>query len=346
MGENGIDARRVDAWLADHVDRARPPFAYQLIAGGRSNLTFCVTDGAGRRFVLRRPPLGQTLKTAHDMAREHRILTALQDSRVPVPETYGLCEDPQVTGASFYVMEHVDGSVLRTPEDVSARFAEDRREAVAEELIDVLATIHNEDPAAVGLGDLGRQEGYLERQLKRWKHQYDQVRSREVPGIDAVHRYLVEAQPAQQRPAIVHGDYRLDNVIFGEGPRVLAVLDWELCTLGDPLADLGGLLVSWVEPGEDGAHMLGRTPTTLPGFPRRDEIVSRYARGTGLDVSAISYYTAFAFWRLACIGEGVYARYRGGAMGGSDDVSVEALGEQVLMLIEQARRRTEEGAGA
>jgi aminoglycoside phosphotransferase (APT) family kinase protein len=342
----GIDAERVSVWLLEHVPWLKPPFTFELIAGGRSNLTYRVNDAERRVFVLRRPPLGHTLRTAHDMAREYRIMSALKDSDVPVPQTYGLCEEEAVNDAPFYVMECVEGSVLRTPDDVLEAFAQEQRQALADALIDVLATIHNEDPDAVGLGELGRREGYLDRQLKRWKRQYDDVRSRDLAAIDEVHRRLVAAKPAQQRPGIVHGDYRMDNVIFAREPRVAAVLDWELCTLGDPLADLGGLLVSWVQPGEGGEHMLGRTPTTLPGFPDRASIVARYAERTGLDVSRIDYYVAFAFWRLACIGEGVYTRYRAGAMGEPADTSVQALGEQVLMLADLALERIEqEGAG-
>jgi aminoglycoside phosphotransferase (APT) family kinase protein len=331
-----LDVGRVAAWLSANVDVLQPPYTFELLTGGRSNLTFRGIDGTGRAFVLRRPPLGHTLRTAHDMGREHRILEALHGSGVPVPETYGLCEDPTVIGASFYVMELVEGPVLRTPEDVVAAFSEDQRDAVATSLIDVLAAIHQQDPDAVGLGQLGRKDGYLERQLKRWKRQYDEVRSRDLPIIDEVHRRLVAARPEQQRPAIVHGDYRMDNVIYGTEPEVRAVLDWELCTLGDPLADLGGLLAAWVQDGEDGDHLLGRTPTALPGFPTREEIVVRYAERTGLDVSGIDYYVAFAYWRLACIGEGVYARYRDGAMGDHLDVSVQTLGDQVLLLADRA----------
>lgn len=340
----GIALASVSRWLVEHMPRLRPPFRFELVPGGRSNLTYRVSDRAGTRFVLRRPPLGHTQQTAHDMEREHRILSALAGSDVPVPETYGLCEDVAVTGAPFYVMEHVDGPVLRTPADVTAAFAEDQRGQVADSLIDVLAAIHAQDPDAVGLGDLGRREGYLDRQLRRWKRQYDEVRARELPVIDEVHERLVAAKPEQQRVAIVHGDYRMDNVIFAREPRVAAVLDWELCTLGDPLADLGGLLVSWVQPGEDGAHMLGRTPTTLPGFPDRASIVARYAERTGLDVARVDYYVAFAFWRLACIGEGVYTRYRQGVMGEPSEASVQMLGEQVLMLADRALERISQEA--
>jgi aminoglycoside phosphotransferase (APT) family kinase protein len=335
-GGIGIDIERVTYWLTANVPQLTAPFEFEVITGGRSNLTFRSRDGHGRRFVLRRPPFGDTLRTAHDMGREYRILVALAGSDVPVPRAFGFCEDPAVTDAPFYVMELVEGYVLREPADVVDTFDVSTRSALTRSLVDVLVSIHCTDPSAVGLGDLGQKEGYIDRQLRRWWRQYELVRTRALPVIEDVHRRLVRALPVQQRPAIVHGDYRLDNVIFGRDARVAAVLDWELCTLGDPLADLGGLMVSWVEADEQGRHMLGRTPTRLLGFPSRSEVIDRYAQGTGLDVSNVAYYVAFAYWRLACIGEGVYARFRDGKMGPSADVGPELLGDQVLMLADLA----------
>jgi aminoglycoside phosphotransferase (APT) family kinase protein len=259
---------------------------------------------------------------------------------VPVPRPLGYCEDAAVNGAPFYVMQHLDGVVVREPADVPDGFGVAQREPLTWSLVDTLAQIHAQDADAVGLGRLGRREDYLGRQLLRWQRQYDQVRSRELPALEEVHRRLLDAKPPQQRDAIVHGDYRIDNVIFGRQPVVIGVLDWELCTLGDPLADLGGLLVQWVHPDEDGSFMLGRTPMQLPGFPTREQIAARYAAATSLDVSGIDYYMAFAYWRLACIGEGVYARFRDGAMGDQDDGGiVRRLGEQVVMLAELALER-------
>jgi aminoglycoside phosphotransferase (APT) family kinase protein len=336
----GIDAARVDPWLLAEIPSLRPPLTYSPIEGGLSNLTFIGSDDAGTRFVLRRPPMGATLQSAHDMGREHRILSALAGSAVPVPATMALCESPEVNDAPFYVMEFLDGAVLREPADVVAHFDEPARGKLTRSLVDTLGAIHMTDPDAVGLGTLGPREDYLGRQLRRWKRQYEQVQAREIPAIEEVHRRLVEAKPPQQRDAIVHGDYRIDNVIFGADATVLGVLDWELCTLGDPLADLGGLLVQWVEPGEDGSHLLGRTPTQLPGFPTREEIVDRYAATTGLDVGNVDYYVAFAFWRLACIGEGVFVRHRDGVMGGERDPELIArLGGQVHDLAERALAR-------
>jgi aminoglycoside phosphotransferase (APT) family kinase protein len=335
--QQGIDPVAVGAWLEANVAGLTGPFSYELISGGRSNLTFKVRDGAGRAFVLRRPPLGHTLPSAHDMGREYRILSGLAGSTVPVPAPLGLCEDVEVTGGSFYAMDFVDGWILREPADTERAFpTAAERARLSDSLVDVLADLHLLDPAAVGLGELGRREGYIERQLRRWHRQWEDSKTRELPAIHEVHDILGANLPDQQRAGIVHGDYRLDNVVSGFDAKVAAVLDWELCTLGDPLADLGGVLISWVEPGEDLAHHFGGTPTALPGFPTRSELIDRYATRSGLDVSNIDYYVAFSYWKLACIGEGVYARYRAGAMGEQPDVSVPQMAEKVELLSELA----------
>lgn len=331
---DGIDRQRVERWLVDHAPTLRPPFEYVLIAGGRSNLTFRGQDAGGRRFVLRRPPLGNTLQSAHDMGREHRVLAALAPTAVPVPQPLALCEDPAVNGAPFYVMEHLDGPILRNAVDVVDRYGEAERTALTHSLVDTLAAIHQLDPDAVGLGTLGRREDYLGRQLRRWKRQYDEVQTRPLPAVDEAHRRLVDRQPAQQRDTLVHGDYRIDNVVFAtRAPQVAGVLDWELCTLGDPLADLGGMFVHWTQPGESSDHMLWDPPSRLPGFPGRDALAERYAAATGFDLSGISYYEAFAYWRMACISEGVYARFRDGAMGDQEDAqTVARLGDLAVTL--------------
>jgi aminoglycoside phosphotransferase (APT) family kinase protein len=336
-GVPGIDRRRVAEWLADGVDGLRAPFDFELVSGGRSNLTFKVRDAGGRIFVLRRPPLGNRLPSAHDMGREYRVLEALHGGTVPVPQPLGFCADKDVNGASFYAMDFVDGWILRTPELTEEAFPEEsQRGELGESVISVLADLHSLDPEAVGLGDLGRPSGYIERQLKRWYRQWNDSKTRELPAIDAVYERLIEAVPEQQRVSIVHGDYRLDNVVVARQPRVAAVLDWELCTLGDPLADLGGLIISWIEAGEPGAHALAGVPTALPGFPSRAALIAAYGEMSGLDVSGIDYYLAFSYWKLACIGEGVYARYRAGAMGAEPDVSLADLVEKIDNLSERA----------
>ena len=318
---HGIDPDRVTRWLTDHVAGALAPFEFTLITGGRSNLTFLVTAADGRRFVLRRPPLGHVLATAHDMAREHRIIEAVGRTDVPVPRTLGLCTDEAVNGAPFYVMDHVAGVVLDSPASAEP-VAPDIRWRASEHLVDVLADLHAADIDAIGLGDLARREGYVERQIKRWSTQWANSKTRELPAIDAVAAHLAAHVPEQQGVAIAHGDYRFGNVITDvERGRIVAVLDWELCTLGDPLADLGYLGVYWAGPDGRARH---NDPTSLPGFPTFADVVARYADRTGRDVSEIDYYVAFSSFRLAVISEGVYARYLHGAMGDQHDGDVLA----------------------
>jgi aminoglycoside phosphotransferase (APT) family kinase protein len=312
----GIEHDRVSEWLTANIEGATPPYTFSMITGGRSNLTFTVVDGAGVKYVLRRPPTGHVLATAHDMAREHRIISAVGRTDVPVPRTLGLCTDESVNDAPFYVMAFVDGVVLDSP-DKAALLPVDRREAASHHLIDVLADLHSVDIDAIGLGDLARREGYVERQLKRWSTQWAKSKTRELPMVDDVATRLAADVPDQQGVAIAHGDYRFGNCLVDpDAGRVTAVLDWELCTLGDPLADLGYLGVYWVKPDGEGRH---NDPTSQPGFPSYESIVDRYATRTGRDVSNIDYYVAFSHWRLAVISEGVYARYLHGAMGDQTD---------------------------
>jgi aminoglycoside phosphotransferase (APT) family kinase protein len=310
---SGIDEGRVSDWLVRNVEGAVAPFRFDLIAGGRSNLTFRVIDATGTQYVLRRPPLGHVLATAHDMAREHRVISAVGTTGVPVPRTLGLCTDDAVNGAPFYVMSYVDGVVLDSVEKGQAVPMELRRE-LSDHLIDVLAELHAIDIDAVGLGDFGKREGYIERQVRRWSTQWENSKTRELPAIDEVAATLRERMPDQQGVSIAHGDYRLGNCLTDVAAgRITAVLDWELCTIGDPLADVGYLGVYWYSG--DPATTRATDPTAAGGFASYDELLERYARTTGRDLSGIDYYVAFSCWRLAVISEGVYARYLHGAMG-------------------------------
>jgi aminoglycoside phosphotransferase (APT) family kinase protein len=327
----GIDAEKVTAWFADHVAGVQPPLRFELIAGGRSNLTFSVTDDAGRRWALRRPPLHSVLASAHDVGREHRVISALGDTAVPVAPAAGFCDDDQITGAPFYVMEFVDGLVLRD-DDATEALDEPRRRRVGEAMIDVLATIHAQDPDAVGLGDLGKREGYIERQLRRWKGQWEKAKTRELPALDETHARLSTAIPVQGPATIVHGDYRLDNLIVSPDGDINAVLDWELCTLGDPLADLGLLVVYWSRP-------YGGAPGNVPGFPSVDELTARYAERSGRSIAELDFYVAFGAWKLAAIIEGVYARYKAGAYGDADP-EIEVLPAAAEQLAESALQKT------
>jgi len=338
----GIAEGPVTEWLDAHLGGPRGPYRFDLVPGGRSNLTYIVTDASGGRCVLRRPPVSHVLPTAHDMSREYRIIHALGPTAVPVPPAVGLCTDEGVNGRPFYVMGFVDGVVLRDDAIAIASLTPELRRTAGEHLIDVLADLHAVDVDAVGLGDLGRREAYIERQLKRWYGQFQQsaaLQGRSVPAVDRVHAFLASRVPDQGPATIVHGDYRLDNTVVDDSGHVAAVLDWELCTLGDPLADLGQLMVNWSQPGESFLP-LGHAPTLAPGFPTRAEAQDRYAARSGRDLSALDFYVAFGYWKLACILEGVYSRYAGGA-GGGDQSGVDAFGGQIEALAAAA----EETAG-
>lgn len=335
----GIQADAVSQWIVDHVDGLEPPFTFALITGGHSNLTYSVDDAAGRRIVLRRPPLGAVLATAHDMGREHRIISALVPTDMPVPRTLALCDDESVNDAPFYLMDYVDGVVLATAQTVADSVPESQRDALGERVIEVLATLHSIDPDDVGLGKLGRKDGYIERQLKRWSIQWEKSKTRELPAMETVHRLLEERVPEQIGSAVVHGDYRLGNMLVTpDDAGVAAVLDWELCTLGDPMADVGYLMNDWAPPGSEGVQLTG-SPTSAGGFPSRERMMERYAELTGRDTSLVPYYRAFQAWRLAAIGEGVLARYLKGVMAGKGDTegmkkSVETRAELALELLE------------
>jgi aminoglycoside phosphotransferase (APT) family kinase protein len=339
---------RLTAWLDDQVPGG--PFeldAIELIAGGRSNLTYRLSVSAPsgpRLLVLRRPPLGHVLPTAHDMSREFRVLSALAGTRVPVARPLAFCTDTDVIGVPFYVMAHVPGVILRTSAD-TARLTQAQNAHLSEHLADMMAAIHGVDVAAVGLADLGRGAGYLRRQLDRWQRQWDLSVTREMPGYATLVDRLTAALPAEGDVTLVHGDFRIDNVLvtLSPEPAITAVVDWEMATLGDPLADLGLTLVYWTDPGEEGwlspagvpadAPGLSTDATTSPGFWTRAQFTAEYARRTGRDVSRIGYYVAFGYFKLAVVLEGINARYQLGQTVGE---GFEREGLVVPVLIARA----------
>jgi aminoglycoside phosphotransferase (APT) family kinase protein len=300
----GLDLERAQPYLAEASgDTLAGPLTATVISGGRSNLTYRVAGDAGS-VVVRRPPLGHVLPSAHDMSREYRVISALSAIGFPVAKPLLLCTDPEVIGAPFYVMEYVDGVVLRgsarQPDPTTAR-------RCGEALVDLLVRLHGVDHEAVGLGDFGRPEGYLERQVRRWHQQWERSQTRELPLLEEVAARLAKEIPHSTRAGIVHGDYRLDNVMFDpELVRILAVMDWEMATIGDPLADVG---------------LLGA------------ELAARYAAATGLDVAHLNWYVALGNYKLAIIGEGIHARYLQGKTVGE---GFEAFGPSVPVLIERA----------
>jgi aminoglycoside phosphotransferase (APT) family kinase protein len=328
----GIRESTLVPWLEERVSGLTPPLEFEFVSGGRSNLTYRVRDAAGNRYVLRRPPLRQVLATAHDMGREHRIISALQGTDVPVPAALAICDDPEVNGAPFYVMAYVDGHVVRDSATAKTVLTEEARRTASESLIDVLAAIHAVDVDVIGLGELGRREGYIERQLKRWRGQLDHATSKVPDELFTVHDKLRTMIPEQTATGIVHGDYRLDNCIVGDDGRVRAVLDWELCTLGDTLADIGQMLVYWTDPDDEQINeALVGAPTVEPGFLHRDQVAALYAERTGRDLSDLDFYVAFASWRIGCILQGVTDRYRDGAMA-DENVDAEVFAERVRAM--------------
>lgn len=324
----GIHVDNVTNWLEENIAGAAGPFVFDGIAGGHSNLTFEVTGVDGSRFVLRRPPLGHVLASAHDMGREHRILSGLQTSAVPVPPIMGFCEDLDVNDAPFYVMGFVDGHVIRDRETSEATLTEAARANASRSLVDTLVEIHNVDLVAAGLNELGRHEGYIGRQLKRWYSQWNQGKTRDLPAVDRVHDGLLARIPEQGPATIVHGDYRLDNCMVDSNGDVIAVLDWEICTLGDPLADIGLLHVYWNGP-DDAESAWSGTGTSAQGFWNRSQLAERYAEKSGRDIAQLDFYVAFAYWKLACILEGVYSRYLGGALGERSSAELDPFKLQV-----------------
>jgi aminoglycoside phosphotransferase (APT) family kinase protein len=300
----GLDLARFTAWFDDACPgEIGGPLDGRLIAGGRSNLTYEVSDGT-RSWVVRRPPLGHVLATAHDMGREYRVISALRDTSVPVPLSYALCSDPDVIGAPFYVMSKVDGISYRTADQIEV-LGPTRIRAIAERLIATLALLHAVPPAEVGLADFGRPEGFLARQVRRWKKQLDASRSRPIAGIDELHALLAASPPDGTPPAIVHGDYRLDNVLVGADDKIAAVVDWEMATLGDPLTDVGLLIVYQT------MERLGDGPmaSAAPGYPDVPEVLAQYAAGSGRDLSDLGFYIALASFKAAVILEGIHFRY-------------------------------------
>jgi aminoglycoside phosphotransferase (APT) family kinase protein len=336
-----VDPEALRAYLAralpDPALEPASPLAIERIRGGHSNETFYITRGS-QRWVLRRPPRGPLLPTAHDVGREYRVIGALAPTAVPVPRPLLYCEDASVIGAPFYLMERVPGVAIRAT--LPPAFAADPAalRGLSETLVDTLADLHAVDWRAVGLEDFGKPQGYLERQLRRWTGQLDASRSRPLPDLDAVTVWLRDHLPESPRATIVHGDYRLDNVMYAPVPpaRVLAIVDWEMATIGDPLADLGYLLSFWREPGDPDFGQLGDDAwriTERPGFLTRAEIVAHYAARTGRRMDHVPFYVALAIWKLAILLEGSYQRHLAGT---TDDPFFATLDAGVPMLARRA----------
>ena len=339
----GYDLVAVAAWLAEQIPALAPPFKWTRLEGGHSNLTYQLDDAKGASAVIRRPPQGQLLAGAHDMRREWAVISALKQTPVPVPEAMGFCEDTEVTGAHFYVMGLIDGKPLYQAEDTVQQVPEESRSTLAHSFIDVLSDLHALDPDEIGLGDLGKKDSYVKRQLKTWYRSWNS--SIAGAGFDdsrahELQEYFLNHLPEQEKARLVHGDYGLHNCLVGADSLVAAVVDWEISTLGDPLADVAYALNQWPDPTDE-IPIDPEAATTVPGFPTRTALARRYAKNTGRDLSHLDYYVGFNRWKGACILHGVYARYREGKKS-TEGVDLESLRLKVeigLTLSEQAVSR-------
>jgi len=323
----GIDLERLLPWFQANVAPV-DELSAELIGHGRSNLTYRLRCGDDS-WVLRRPPLSHVQATAHDMSREFRILSALAPTDFPAPKPYALCSDESVSGAQFYVMEYVEGFIAVDPVEVAKRFDESRRRKIGEELVEVLVKLHSFVPEEIGLADFGKPQGYLERQVRRFSEQLEQIRYRETPELDELARRLKNAIPAERKPGIVHGDYRLDNAILDDEGHIIAVLDWEMCTLGDSLADMGLLRMYWGSPTSAQLAIGGMTVMTLPGFPSWEEAAALYEERSGTDLRGLDFYTVLAHFKLGVILENMYKRF---LAGGTVGAGFEVIGQQAVLL--------------
>ena len=333
----GYNVAAVEKWISENTDKIKPPFKWFRLEGGHSNLTYRIEDANGKQAVIRRPPQGVLLPKAHDMGREWALISSLGPTSVPVPEAIGFCEDPEVTGAWFYIMGMIDGRPLYNAEHTMEWVPEDKRMQLAHSYIDVLADLHSLDPDEIGLGDLGKKENYVGRQLKTWYRswtssvepaQYDDPRAHELKD------FFLENMPDQGMARVVHGDYGFHNTLTGPDSLIAAVVDWEISTLGDPLADLAYALNQWSDPS-DPVPPNPEAATSPAGFPGRLALAERYAERTGRDLSQLDYYIGFNRWKTAAIVHGVYARYMAGQKS-TEGVDLEGLKERITLSLDQS----------
>ncbi|MDG2112249.1 MAG: phosphotransferase family protein [Actinomycetota bacterium] len=339
----GYDVPAVETWIAEHCEGLRPPFDWVRLEGGHSNLTYSLTDQDGKRAVVRRPPMGELLPKAHDMHREFKIISGLGSTDVPVPIAYGYCESPDVTGAHFYVMSQVDGRALFELADVEGYLDPAARANVGMSFMDVLAALHSVDPDDVGLGDLGKKEDYVVRQIRTWYRSWEasiEGASYDDPVLHELHDLLQARIPEQGPARVVHGDYGLHNSLVSPDGEITAVLDWEISTLGDPLADFAYALNGWIEADDDLANK-DDAPTLADGFSTRADLIERYASRTGADLSDLPYYISFNHFKTACIIHGVYARYMQGQKS-TEGVDLDYYRSRIGTSVELSRRAAED----
>ncbi len=343
--DEDFDHDKVAAYLCGKLEGASGPLEVSQFAGGHANLTYLLRFG-GVEYVLRRPPLGRVAASAHDMSREHRVLSVLYRIYPLAPRAFLYCDDAEVIGAPFFVMERRRGIVVRRviPPQFGGGDDPVANRRMSEVVIDALADLHEADHRAVGLGDLGKPEGFLRRQIDGWEARYERAKTKDLPIIGEICSWLRRHQPPSPGPTLLHNDWRLDNMMLDENdPGVVrAVFDWDMCTVGDPLADLGTLLASWLEAGEgSGVGGLGVMPSDSPGFITRREAVQRYGRRRGIDVSEVPYYYVFGLFKMGVVLQQIYHRYH---LGQTKDARFDVFGQVAELLFLQAKERSEHPA--
>ena len=322
---------QIREYISSNID-LNIDFDFEKFKVGRSNITFKIFDSKNT-YVLRRPPFGNKLESAHNMQREYKIITELSKNNLKVPNPIYLCDDKNISEDDFYIMEYIDGETI-ADNLIAENYSKKDKELITNSFVTTLTELHNFDVQSSGLKDLGKHDGYVERQLIRWNKQFSAQKVREINDLDVATNILLEKIPTQQRVSIVHGDYRLDNVRVKDN-NVSAVLDWELCTLGDPLADLGTVIASWADKKEQDSPFI-YSPSLSGGFPSRDKILTMYEENSQLNLSEIEFYVRLSFWKHAMIMEGVYVRYSLGYYGNVDKKEVEAFGESTLSFAQKA----------
>ena len=325
---------QIREYISSNID-LNIDFDFEKFKVGRSNITFKIFDSKNT-YVLRRPPFGNKLESAHNMQREYKIITELSKNNLRVPNPIHLCADKIISQDDFYIMEYIDGETI-ADNLIAENYSKKDKELITNSFVTTLTELHNFDVLSSGLKDLGKHEGYVERQLIRWNKQFSAQKVREINDLDIATNILLEKIPTQQRVSIVHGDYRLDNVRVKDN-NVAAVLDWELCTLGDPLADLGTVIASWADKKEKDTPFI-YSPSLSGGFPSRDKILNLYEENSQLNLNEIEFYVRLSFWKHAMIMEGVYVRYSLGYYGNVDKKEVEAFGESTLSFAQKASAR-------
>ena len=338
-----LDTAKLEAFLRQQFPGEAKTFLVQQFPSGHSNLTYSIQLDS-RRMVLRRPPFGSKVKTAHDMGREFHVLSKLHAAYPPAPKALLYCEDPSVLGAPFYVMEPISGIILRRDPRPSLAFPPDTARRLCESFINNLASLHSIDYAAVGLADLGKPQGYLERQVRGWIERYNGSRTDDIPEVALIAEWVLQNLPSSPSPTLIHNDYKFDNVILDPGDlaKIIGVLDWEMCTIGDPLSDLGTTLAYWVEAGEpEDLQKLRWGPTNYPGSMTRRELVESYAKSSGRDVSNMVFHLAFARFKVAVIVQQIYYRFH---LGLTKDPRFAAMPAVVQTLCRASWQAAQSGA--